>query len=381
MSLTVMQQTWKEKLKAEFFPLNRRRDVDGLRGLAVLLVMIFHAGWLSGGFIGVDIFIVISGYFMGRSAFMQHPFLPERFVLRRLYRLVPALLVMILTVSGCMLWWVLRSDRADIAQNGAYSLIYLSNIWASHHVGYFEGQSIAYPFLHTWSLSLEMQFYLIIFLVALLLSALRYRQAVLYIVMAASFGYSLYAYHSGDQSAYYSIFARLWEFSLGTVIWVLPALPESVLLSGICYALAVVTLLLCGVFYTLTNACPSYMAVLPCVATMLIIMQPQAPTRRLLEFLSPVGVISYSLYLWHWPAIVMATYVLATQVQGLSMALVLGGAVVAGTLSYVWVERPLLNYENRAVVSARQRGAVILVGLCVVSAAGLAWISAISRVH
>lgn len=381
MSLTVMQQTWKEKLKAEFFPLNRRRDVDGLRGLAVLLVMIFHAGWLSGGFIGVDIFIVISGYFMGRSAFMQHPFLPERFVLRRLYRLVPALLVMILTVSGCMLWWVLRSDRADIAQNGAYSLIYLSNIWASHHVGYFEGQSIAYPFLHTWSLSLEMQFYLIIFLVALLLSALRYRQAVLYIVMAASFGYSLYAYYSGDQSAYYSIFARLWEFSLGTVIWVLPALPESVLLSGICYALAVVTLLLCGVFYTLTNACPSYMAVLPCVATMLIIMQPQAPTRRLLEFLSPVGVISYSLYLWHWPAIVMATYVLATQVQGLSMALVLGGAVVAGTLSYVWVERPLLNYENRAVVSARQRGAVILVGLCVVSAAGLAWISAISRVH
>lgn len=165
------------------------------------------------------------------------------------------------------------------------------------------------------------------------------------------------------------------------MIWVLPALPESVLLSGICYALAVVTLLLCGVFYTLTNACPSYMAVLPCVATMLIIMQPQAPTRRLLEFLSPVGVISYSLYLWHWPAIVMATYVLATQVQGLSMALVLGGAVVAGTLSYVWVERPLLNYENRAVVSARQRGAVILVGLCVVSAAGLAWISAISRVH
>ena len=381
MSLTVMQQTWKEKLKAEFFPLNRRRDVDGLRGLAVLLVMIFHAGWLSGGFIGVDIFIVISGYFMGRSAFMQHPFLPERFVLRRLYRLVPALLVMILTVSGCMLWWVLRSDRADIAQNGAYSLIYLSNIWASHHVGYFEGQSIAYPFLHTWSLSLEMQFYLIIFLVALLLSALRYRQAVLYIVMAASFGYSLYANHSGDQSAYYSIFARLWEFSLGTVIWVLPALPESVLLSGICYALAVVTLLLCGVFYTLTNACPSYMAVLPCVATMLIIMQPQAPTRRLLEFLSPVGVISYSLYLWHWPAIVMATYVLATQVQGLTMALVLGGAVVAGTLSYVWVERPLLNYENRAAVSARQRGAVLLVGLCVVSAAGLAWLSAISRVH
>lgn len=381
MSLTALQHTWKDKLKAEFFPLNRRRDVDGLRGLAVLLVMIFHAGWLQGGFIGVDIFIVISGYFMGRSAFMQHPFRPERFVLRRLYRLVPALLVMILIVSASMLWWVLRSDRADIAQNGAYALIYLSNIWASHHVGYFEGQSIAYPFLHTWSLSLEMQFYLIIFLIALLLSALRYRQAVLYVVMAASFAYSLVAYHAGDQAGYYSIFARLWEFCLGTVIWVLPALPESLLLSGLCYALAVATLVLCGVFYNLTYACPSYMAILPCVATMLIIMQPQAVTRRLLEPLSPVGVISYSLYLWHWPAIVLATYVLACQVQGMTMALVLGGAVVAGTLSYLLVERPMLDYENRAVVFARQRGAVLLVALCVVSAAGLAWISALSRVH
>ncbi|MFT8781805.1 MAG: acyltransferase [Acetobacter syzygii] len=381
MSLTVVQQTWIDKLKAEFFPLNRRRDVDGLRGLAVLLVMIFHAGWLSGGFIGVDIFIVISGYFMGRSAFMQHPFRPERFVLRRLYRLVPALLVMILLVCASMLWWVLRSDRADIAQNGASALVYLSNIWASGHVGYFEGQSIAYPFLHTWSLSLEMQFYLIIFLIALFLSALRYRQAVLYVVMAASFAYSLMAYHSGDQSAYYSIFARLWEFCLGTVIWVLPALPQSLLLSGICYALAVMTLLLCGVFYTLTNACPSYMAIIPCVATMLIIMQPQAVTRRLLEPLSSVGVISYSLYLWHWPAIVMATYILASQVQGVTMALVLGGAVIAGTLSYICVERPMLDYENKALVPARRRGGAMLVGLCIVSAAGLAWLSAISRVH
>ncbi|MBS0966262.1 MAG: acyltransferase [Acetobacter okinawensis] len=381
MSLTMVQQTWKDKLKAEFFPLNRRRDVDGLRGLAVLLVMIFHAGWLKGGFVGVDIFIVISGYFMGRSAFMQHPFRPERFVLRRLYRLVPALLVMILLVSASMLWWVLPSDRADIAQNGAYSLIYLSNIWASHHVGYFEGQSIAYPFLHTWSLSLEMQFYLIIFLIALLLSALRYRQAVLYVVMVTSFAYSMVAYHAGDQAGYYNIFARLWEFCLGTVIWVLPALPQSRLLSGLTYALSVVTLVLCGVFYNLAYACPSYMALLPCVATMLIIMQPHAATRRLLEPLSPVGVISYSLYLWHWPAIVMATYVLASQVQGMTMALVLGGAVIVGTLSYICVERPMLNYENSAIASARQRGAIVLVGLCLVSAAGLAWLSAMSRVH
>ncbi|WP_230975807.1 acyltransferase family protein [Acetobacter garciniae] len=381
MLLSLAPETWKTRLKAEFFPLNRRRDIDGLRGLAVLLVMIFHAGWLKGGFIGVDIFIVISGYFMGRSAFMQHPFRPERFVWRRLYRLVPALLVMIVVVCASMLWWVLQSDRADIAQNGAYALIYLSNIWASHHVGYFEGQSIAYPFLHTWSLSLEMQFYVVIFLVAVLLPRLGNRRVVLYTLLGASFLYSVFASYRGDHAAYYSIFARLWEFSLGTLIWVLPALPQSLLLSGLCYAVAVAVLVLCGVFYDLTNACPSLMAVLPCVATMLIIMQPQAITRRVLEPLAPVGVISYSLYLWHWPAIVLASYLLFFQVHGLTMALVLCGAVVAGTLSYLFVERPMLSYENRAMPSAVRLGAGVMVGLCGVAALALAWLSFLSRVH
>lgn len=374
-------QTGKNSLLALFFPAGRRRDIDGLRGLAVLLVMFFHAGWISGGFIGVDIFIVISGYFMGRSAFMQHPFQPERFVLRRLYRLVPALLVMICAVSAGMLWWVLQSDRSDIAQNGAYALVYLSNIWASHHVGYFEGQSIAYPFLHTWSLSLEMQFYCIIFLIALLLPLLRYRQVLLYAMLVASFGCSLYAAHAGNHAAYYSILSRLWEFSLGTVIWVLPALPVSRLFSALCYGAAVVALLVCAVVYDLTDACPSAMALVPCVATMLIIMLPQAASRHLIEPLSPVGVISYSLYLWHWPAIVLAAYLLPFPAQGLGMALVLLGGGFAAVLSYAGVERPMLDYENRATPVAARRGVIILIMMCAMVALSLAGLSAVSRVH
>lgn len=386
MVIKVMQplaapQTWKNSLNAVFFPAGRRRDIDGLRGLAVLLVMFFHAGWISGGFIGVDIFIVISGYFMGRSAFMQHPFRPERFVLRRLYRLVPALLVMVSAVSAGMLWWVLQSDRSDIALNGAYALVYLSNIWASHHVGYFEGQSIAYPFLHTWSLSLEMQFYCVIFLIALLLPRLRDRRFLLYIMLAASFACSAYAFHIGNQAAYYSILARLWEFSLGTVIWVLPGLPQSRLFSTLTYAVSILALLLCAVFYDLANACPSLMALVPCVATMLIIMQPQAMSRRLVEPLSPVGVISYSLYLWHWPAIVLAAYLLPFPADSLTMALVLGGATAVSVLSYAGVERPLLAFENRATPDAARRGVIILIALCAMVAMALAGVSAVSRVH
>lgn len=166
---------WRQILHNEFFPTDRRRDIDGLRGLAIVFVVLFHAGWLDGGFIGVDIFIVISGYFIGRSALIQQPFQPMRFISRRLYRLLPALFCMVAAISAGMLWWVLQSDRADIALNGAYALVYLSNIWAAGHVGYFEGQSIAYPFLHTWSLSLEMQFYLVIFLIALVLPYTHHR--------------------------------------------------------------------------------------------------------------------------------------------------------------------------------------------------------------
>lgn len=123
------------------------------------------------------------------------------------------------------------------------------------------------------------------------------------------------------------------------------------------------------------------MALVPCVATMLIIMQPQAMSRRLVEPLSPVGVISYSLYLWHWPAIVLAAYLLPFPADSLTMALVLGGATAVSVLSYAGVERPLLAFENRATPDAARRGVIILIALCAMVAMALAGVSAVSRVH
>ncbi|MFT8564869.1 MAG: hypothetical protein ABF713_10345 [Acetobacter orientalis] len=121
------------------------------------------------------------------------------------------------------------------------------------------------------------------------------------------------------------------------------------------------------------------MVLLPCLATMLIIMQPDAFTRRILEILSPIGVISYSLYLWHWPAIVCASYF--APVYGAKMALVLLGALVAGSLSYMLLERPLLAYEKAAHPLAVRRGGLLMVGLCGLLAAVLSWVSFVSRVH
>ena len=373
---------WRDMFGKDFFPQNRRRDIDGLRGLAVALVVLFHAGWLKGGFVGVDVFVVISGYFMGRSALMQHPFQPMRFVCRRLYRLLPALLCMIALVSAGMLWWVLQSDRADIADNGAYALVYLSNIWASGHVGYFQGQSIAYPFLQTWSLSLEMQFYAIIFLMALLLPLTLHRRLVLSGICVASFAFCISCDIRGDTQAYYNIFARLWQFSLGTMIWMFPRPRLSAVAANTIHAGAVGVIVGAALFYTLRFACPSSMAVFPCVAVAAIIMLPQTQAGRLcLVPLSPLGVISYSVYLWHWPGIVVANYLLFFQVHGLVMAAVLGIVLVVSLFSYLLVERTGLNYEDRVVPAVRNRGAALLVGSCMVLAMVLFYVSRVSRVH
>lgn len=321
MLLPQSESFFKNRILPKIFPENRRRDIDGLRGLSVLFVIFFHAGWLKGGFIGVDIFIVISGYFMGRSAFVQYPFNAERFILHRLYRLLPALLGMISIVSTAMLWWLLPSDRADIAENGAYALIFFSNYWASNHVGYFEGQSIAYPFLHTWSLSLEMQFYVVIFFISWFIPKIKIRKIVFYIIFFFPLFFSLFESYINNQSAYYNLSVRLCEFSLGIMIWFIPKLPSSGIFSLIYYIFSFFLIILFGFFCDLKFASPSLIVLLPCFAVVFIILQKNSPVRRGLELISPVGVVSYSLYLWHWPAIVFSSYF--SPLHGMKMVIVL----------------------------------------------------------
>ncbi|WP_308168524.1 acyltransferase family protein [Cedecea davisae] len=305
--------------------------MDGLRGLAVLLVMFFHAGWISGGFVGVDVFCVISGYYMSKMALMQQPFAPIRFMIRRIQRLLPALLCMVITVSALMLWWLLPRDRADIASNGMSALFYLSNFWAHQNVGYFAGQSLAYPFLHTWSLSLEMQFYLLI----LLLGMAGRRWGTLIAIAVISFAVSQSSWSMG----YYGLVDRLWQFALGGIVAWLPLSRLSSKLNSLFYCIATAAIVACALLYNNAFASPSAWSLLPCLAAALILALPNAPVNRLLATLSPLGLISYSLYLWHWPVIVGATYFFEKQITGILMAAALVTSVVLGTLSYLLVER------------------------------------------
>ncbi|WP_258967670.1 acyltransferase family protein [Scandinavium manionii] len=306
--------------------------MDGLRGLAVLLVVFFHAGWLSGGFVGVDIFCVISGYYMSKTALMNTPFTPWKFVARRIQRLLPALLCMVTVVSLATLWWVLPMDRQDIAYNGWTALLYVSNFWASHHVGYFAGQSLAYPFLHTWSLSVEMQFYLLI----LLLGITRQGWGALCCIAVGS----LVAGQFNGGMGYYGFIERLWQFAIGGIIAWLPA--RRLLapwLSSLIYCLATTSIVACSILFQGNDATPSLWALIPCLSAAILLLIPDAPANNLLATLSPAGRISYSLYLWHWPVIVWATYFFERQITGLSMALCIAAAIGISIISYLFIER------------------------------------------
>lgn len=311
---------------------HRRTDIDGLRGLAVLLVVFFHAGWISGGFVGVDVFCVISGYYMSKTALMQTPFTPWVFIARRIQRLLPALLCMVIIVSLAMLWWVLPMDRQDIARNGWTTLLYVSNIWASQHVGYFAGLSAAYPFLHTWSLSVEMQFYLLI----VLLGIARLGWRTLCMIALGSLLVSQLAGGMG----YYGFVERLWQFAIGGIAAWVPTQRFRVSgLSSLFYGLAMVSILACGILYQGDNALPSLWAVIPCIATVVLLLLPEAPINKWLSVLSPVGKMSYSLYLWHWPVIVWAGYYFERQITGLTMAFCIAAAVGISIISYLFIER------------------------------------------
>lgn len=330
----------------------RRQDIDGLRGLAVLLVIFFHAGWLRGGFVGVDIFCVISGYFMSQRALLTSSFSPWHFMARRIQRLLPALLFMVTLVCAAMLWWLLPLDRTDIAQNGVSALLYVSNIWAHSHVGYFAGSSLAYPFLHTWSLSVEMQFYLLI----LLLGMARLKWGALILIAMLSLMISL----SGWGVGYYGLPDRLWQFALGGIIAWLPEWQRRQKLLSVLSLSALALIVACGVLYSNHHATPSLWTLIPCAATALILLLKNAPAQRCLNVISPLGRISYSLYLWHWPIIVGATYLFERQISGYAMVMALTVSLIMSMISYRFIKKP---FSCRGLLVTNALIVVVLYGI------------------
>lgn len=324
-----------------------RRDVNGLRAWAVVSVILFHfqvAGF-SGGFIGVDIFFVISGFLMtgivtgkletGRFSILE-------FYAARAKRIVPALLVLCAVLLACGWFFLQAPDYRQLASHAVYSLSFLSNREYLQESGYFDSASHEKWLLHTWSLSVEWQFYLILPIILSLVWRFwpgRNKLVwVMCIAAAASFMACVAVTTSAPASAFFLLVFRAWEMLAGGIVFLFAGrvtLPEQSrrVLNGSGLALIVAGIAL----FDKHSAWPGVNAALPVVATSMVLLANHDSLytgNRLAQWL---GDRSYSLYLWHWPVYVVLVF---SEFHASTIALIIGLCLtlLLGHLSYILVE-------------------------------------------
>jgi peptidoglycan/LPS O-acetylase OafA/YrhL len=332
-----------------------RPDVDGLRALAVLSVVFYHLGTpIRGGYVGVDIFFTISGFLIGSIILRQtadRTFTFGRFYERRIRRIFPALFVMLFVTVAFAYKYLLPIEFISYAKSLAAVSLSISNIFFWFQSGYFDAPASTTPLLHTWSLAVEEQFYVFLPLVLVLLHRVaprRINQAICLLALL-SFLISVYGAFASPSAAFYLPHTRAWELLLGTMLALKgfpkirgAAMREIAAISG--FAMIIPTLLL----YRPWTPFPGLAAVPPCLGTALIIAAGESGPNLVGRLLSLrpvvfVGLISYSLYLWHWPLFVFYSFGF-TIFEGLdhhqSQALKFAIAFILAVLSWRFVELP-----------------------------------------
>lgn len=294
-----------------------RLDIQGLRALAVILVIIFHIdeSWLSGGFIGVDIFFVISGFLISRSVMSQidqKKFNLFKFFEGRVKRIVPAYLSMMLICAIIVSFLFIPNDFNNFYHQFKRTIVFLSNFLFATTDNYFGAESFENPLLHTWSLSIEMQFYLVLPVVLLILPK-KWRLSFLLLAFVTLLTYTEYNIRFlGEQNKmYFSLLARSLEFIIGILIVFLPKLKnESNFLRNTITVVSFAVIILSAIMLSSESLFPGLLSLPACIGTALIIWVEQSKINQLLSSSIPnyIGKISYSLYLWHWPVLAIYRY-------------------------------------------------------------------------
>ena len=285
-----------------------RADIDGLRAIAVLSVVAYHVGLppFSGGFVGVDIFFVISGYLIGgivEREMRAGIFSFAGFYARRARRLLPALAGVLLFSYGAAALLLAPSETIDYAKSAIATIFAASNILFWKGGGYFSPAAELNPLLMTWSLGVEEQFYIFFPIVLALLLRLRGQRVFvgLAVLSAASLALSVWAVRHAPTGAFYLLPARAWELGAGILLVLKPPRVGPALADGL--GIAGLALLLVPIFgYDAHTSFPGLTAVPPVLGTVLLIAVPQSRINRFVLSAPPLvllGLISYSWYLWH----------------------------------------------------------------------------------
>jgi peptidoglycan/LPS O-acetylase OafA/YrhL len=365
--------------------LSYRADLDGLRAIAVLAVVFMHIGFsiFSGGYIGVDIFFVISGFLITTIIVREikgDEFTLLKFYERRIRRILPALAVM---VVFALLASALLYDSGRFKSFGKSllaTMLFYSNINFLREAGYFDAPSLLKPLLHTWSLAVEEQFYIgfPLLMYAIHTWARKFLKLILSIVALISLALAVYAVNNHDAtSAFYLAHMRAWELLVGGLLAlnIFPATTNKAISTtlGLSGALMVVIPIF---LYTDQTPFPGLNAAVPVLGTALIIYSSMAEKSLIGKILGVtplvfIGQISYSLYLWHWPLVIFAKYYIIRPFTGLELSLLLAAIFVISTLSWRFVETP---FRSRRFLSTSQ---VFAFGLgtmsVIVAAAGVVY--------
>src|SRR5690625_2407508 len=364
-----------------------RPDIQGLRAVAVGLVLLYHAGvsFIPGGYVGVDVFFVISGFLITGMLVRQSM---ERgridladFYARRIRRILPAATVVLAFVAVCTLLILPRTRWDEIGVEIIASAFYLVNWVFAGGTDYLNAEEAASPLQHFWTLAVEEQFYIVwpALLVALLWLASidarkhvdpTYRQARIQrylrigvaLAIIPSFVWSLYYTQANPAPAYFVTTTRLWEIAIGAAIAIfavqLQKLPDKV--GYVLQAGGLLAIVCAGLFYTESTAFPGYAALLPTLGSAGVIIGGMSgrATRGVAAVLNIrplrwIGDLSYSLYLWHWPLLVFAAYLAGGELRIRYGLLIVVLAIIPSWLSYRFIEEPFRHWKRLKEKSAR----------------------------
>ncbi|MGX1791349.1 acyltransferase family protein [Microbacterium sp. NPDC055312] len=383
-----------------------RRDIQALRALAISLVVLNHLwpGRLSGGYVGVDVFFVISGFLITghllRDMEKTGGVRLATFYARRVRRLLPAaVVVLLITLLG--VWWLLPHTRwVDNALQAVASAFYVENwVLSSLSINYSAHNASASAVQHFWSLSVEEQFYLVwpvlllvtALLVVRLAGSANPRPGILVVVLvvgAGSLAASILFTGLSPAQAYFVTFARAWQFAVGALVALMPVALLGRLNALFAAATAVVGYALIGIAALLFDAQTPYpggAALLPVIGTAAVLVAGTGRRAPLfgvssvtdLRAVQWLGDVSYSLYLWHWPLIVLMPFLIVQPLSAWSKALVLVVSLILAWASRRWIEKPAMGARcwkrtrQAFVGAAGMMLAVLLAGVLLIGGAAM----------
>jgi peptidoglycan/LPS O-acetylase OafA/YrhL len=327
-----------------------RKDIDGLRALAVILVVVFHAfpEWLAGGFIGVDIFFVISGFLISSillESLDKNRFSFKDFYLRRIRRIFPAL-ILVLSFSLILGWFTLFPDEYRLlGQHVLSSAGFVQNFNLQSEIGYFDNAAETKPLLHLWSLGIEEQFYLIWPLMLWLVYRAKLNAIFLILIIGiGSFGLNLITSNTYPIFAFFSPYTRFWELLVGATL-AYYSLRKSIAAPKYTSAIGLGLIIIGALSISPISTFPGWLALLPTIGSALIICarSDDLVNKYVLsnKWMVGLGLISYPLYLWHWVLLSFIRITESGEVTWEIRVILIAISIILSILTYQFIEKPI----------------------------------------